>query len=305
MKQQDMEGVMSLCAILKAIVMSTKNLKKNINQSFGRNNRGIITSNHRQSGHKRLYRFIQFKRNTKALLERESKVADIQYDPNRSVNIALLYLSDTKSDTNATEERVSTKSVSSSTSTESRQSAIKKVFILHPAGLKIGDTVIASENAPNTVGNALPLRNIPLGFTVHNVELHPGKGGQLVRSAGTGAQVTAKEGKYVSLRLPSGEVRLVLNTCWATIGQLGNTDHIVKKQICGDKAGKMRWLGKRPHVRGVAKNPVDHPHGGGEGRASIGKSKPLTPWGKPTLGVKTRLPKKDSNKYIVRKRSKR
>jgi large subunit ribosomal protein L2 len=296
--------------------MSTKNLKKNINQSFGRNNRGIITSNHRQSGHKRLYRFIQFKRNTKAFLEKPSKVADIQYDPNRSVNIALLHISDDNSEINETEVAEGTgdrspqqrevKDFSAPTKENPlgflERHSTKKMFILHPAGLKIGDTVIASENAPNTVGNALPLRNIPLGFTVHNVELHPGKGGQLVRSAGTGAQVTAKEGKYVSLRLPSGEVRLVLNTCWATIGQLGNTNHIVKKQVSGDKAGKMRWLGKRPHVRGVAKNPVDHPHGGGEGRASIGKSKPLTPWGKPTLGVKTRSPKKDSNKYIVKNR---
>jgi large subunit ribosomal protein L2 len=247
-----------------------KKLKKGINKSFGRNNRGIITSKHREGGHKRLYRFVQFTRNTKDVIQNQGEVQDIQYDPNRSAAIALV-----KTNTNTS------------------------IFILHPVGLQVGDTVIASENAPNTVGNAMPLRKIPLGFTVHNVELHPGKGGQLVRSAGTGAQVTAKEGKYVTLRLPSGEVRLVLNTCWASIGQLGNTNHGVTKAM---KAGKMRWLGRRPHVRGVAKNAVDHPHGGGEGRSSIGKSKPLTPWGKPTLGVKTRDGKKYSNKYIIRSR---
>jgi len=250
--------------------MSIKKLKRGINKSFGRNNRGVITVKHREGGHKKLYRYIQFTRNAKNLIAKEGEVKHIEYDPNRSVQIALI------------------------------QSSNVYTYILCPKGLKIGDRVIASENAPNTIGNALPLHNIPLGFTVHNIEIHPGKGGQLVRSAGTGAQVNAKEGKYVSIRLPSGEVRLILNTCWATIGQLGNTNHGVKKHF---KAGKMRWKGKRPHVRGVAKNPVDHPHGGGEGRASIGKPKPLTPWGKPTLGVKSRSAKKYSNKYIIRRRN--
>jgi large subunit ribosomal protein L2 len=175
-------------------------------------------------------------------------------------------------------------------------------YILHVQGLHIHDSVIASENAPNRLGNALPLNNIALGFTVHNVELTPGCGGQLVRAGGTGAQLIAKEGKYVTLRLPSGEVRLVQHMCWATIGEVELCKPTSIQQRNKAKAGRIRWLGRRPKVRGVAKNPVDHSHGGGEAKSSIGNCKPLTPWGKPALGVKTRRANKYSNTYIVRTR---
>ncbi|MER3589235.1 MAG: 50S ribosomal protein L2, partial [Mastigocladus sp. ERB_26_1] len=196
----------------------------------------------------------------------------IEYDPNRNARIALLQYQDGE-----------------------------KRYILQPNGLKVGTTVIAGVNAPIEDGNALPLANIPLGTSVHNVELTPGKGGQIVRSAGATAQVVAKEGNYVTLKLPSGEVRMIRRECYATIGQVGNID---ARNLSAGKAGRNRWKGRRPHVRGSVMNPVDHPHGGGEGRAPIGRSGPVTPWGKPALGLKTRKPKKPSSKLIVRRRRK-
>ena len=236
-------------------------------RSKGRNNRGIITSRHRGGGHKRLYREIDFAR-TK--LNITAKVTQIEYDPNRNARIALVNYQDGE-----------------------------KRYILHPVGLQIGDTVIASPEATIAVGNSLPLVNIPLGTEVHNVELQPGGGGQLVRSAGTVAQIVAKEGTWVTLRLPSGEVRLVSQNCWATIGRVGNVDAF---NLTLGKAGRKRWLGRRPHVRGSAMNPVDHPHGGGEGRAPIGRARPVSPWGKPALGAKTRKRKKFSSGLILQRR---
>nr|QDE53550.1 50S ribosomal protein L2 [Micractinium sp. LBA 32] len=236
-------------------------------RSKGRNNRGIITSRHRGGGHKRLYREIDFGR-TKVNVS--AKVTHIEYDPNRNSRIALVNYQDGE-----------------------------KRYILHPVGLQIGDTIIASPEAPITVGNCLPLVNIPLGTEVHNVELQPGSGGQLVRAAGTVAQIVAKEGAWVTLRLPSGEVRLVSQNCWATIGRVGNVDAF---NLTLGKAGRKRWLGRRPHVRGSAMNPVDHPHGGGEGRAPIGRSRPVSPWGKPALGAKTRKRKKFSAALILQRR---
>nr|QFR50610.1 50S ribosomal protein L2 [Auxenochlorella pyrenoidosa] len=236
-------------------------------RSKGRNNRGIITSRHRGGGHKRLYREIDFGR-TKVNVP--AKVTHIEYDPNRNSRIALVNYQDGE-----------------------------KRYILHPVGLQIGDTIIASPEAPITVGNCLPLVNIPLGTEVHNVELQPGSGGQLVRAAGTVAQIVAKEGAWVTLRLPSGEVRLVSQNCWATIGRVGNVDAF---NLTLGKAGRKRWLGRRPHVRGSAMNPVDHPHGGGEGRAPIGRSRPVSPWGKPALGAKTRKRKKFSAALILQRR---
>ncbi len=233
----------------------------------GRNNQGRITSRFRGGGHKKLYRIIDFKRNKRNI---PAKVAAIEYDPNRNARIALLHYQDGE-----------------------------KRYILQPNGLKVGTTVMAGPDAPIEDGNALPLSNIPLGTSVHNVELTPGKGGQIVRAAGATAQVVAKEGNYVSLKLPSGEVRMVRRECYATIGQVGNVD---ARNLSLGKAGRTRWKGRRPHVRGSVMNPVDHPHGGGEGRAPIGRSGPVTPWGKPTLGMKTRKPKKPSNKLIVRRR---
>nr|YP_009106612.1 ribosomal protein L2 [Dicloster acuatus]AIT95435.1 ribosomal protein L2 [Dicloster acuatus] len=236
-------------------------------RSKGRNNKGIITSRHRGGGHKKLYREVDFKRNKVGVF---AKVTTIEYDPNRNALISLLHYQDGE-----------------------------KSYILHPGGLKLGDFVVASLDATISLGNSLPLRNIPLGTEVHNIELKPGAGGQLVRAAGTVAQIVAKEGNYVTLRLPSGEVRLVSQNCWATIGRVGNVDKI---NITLGKAGRNRWLGRRPHVRGSAMNPVDHPHGGGEGRAPIGRSRPLSPWGKPALGVKTRKRKKFSNFLILQRR---
>lgn len=236
-------------------------------RSKGRNNRGIITSRHRGGGHKRLYREIDFGR-TKVNVP--AKVTHIEYDPNRNSRIALVNYQDGE-----------------------------KRYILHPVGLQIGDTIIASPEASISIGNCLPLLNIPLGTEVHNVELHPGSGGQLVRAAGTGAQIVAKEGNWVTLRLPSGEVRLVSQNCWATIGRVGNIDAF---NLTLGKAGRKRWLGRRPHVRGSAMNPVDHPHGGGEGRAPIGRSRPVSPWGKPALGAKTRKRKKFSAALILQRR---
>ena len=242
-----------------------KSLTEPLSKSGGRNHHGRITSRRRGGGHKRLYRIIDFKRNKLGVT---GQVAAIEYDPNRSANIALIQYSDGE-----------------------------KRYILHPRGLNVGDPVEAGPGADIKIGNALPLADIPLGTTVHNVELRAGKGGQMARSAGSGVQIVAKEGDYVTLRLPSSEMRMVRRECMATVGQIGNVDH--SKQSVG-KAGANRWKGKRPKVRGVAMNPVDHPHGGGEGKTS-GGGHPVSPWGKPD-GAKTRKRKKASNKYIVRGR---
>lgn len=236
-------------------------------QAKGRNNKGIITSRHRGGGHKKLYREIDFKRNKIGIT---GKVVTIEYDPNRNSRIALLHYEDGE-----------------------------KKYILYPNGLKVGETLIADTNAPIALGNSLPISNMPLGIQIHNIELYPGSGGKLVRAAGTVAQLVAKQGKFVTLRLPSGEIRLVSKNCWASIGQVGNIDYI---NLTLGKAGRTRWLGKRPTVRGVVMNPVDHPHGGGEGRAPIGRSHPVTPWGRPALGQRTRKSKKYSNALILRKR---
>lgn len=246
-----------------------KSLVRFKHRAKGRNNRGVITSRRRGGGHKRLYRIIDFRRDKHNI---PAKVATIEYDPNRNARIALLYYQDGE-----------------------------KRYILHPTGLAVGTTIISGPDSPIEVGNALPLSNIPLGTTVHNVELIPGRGGQIVRAAGAAAQVVAKEGNYVTLKLPSTEVRMVRRECYATIGQVGNAD--VRNLSLG-KAGRNRHRGRRPSVRGSVMNPVDHPHGGGEGRAPIGRSGPVTPWGKPALGSKTRKPKKQSSKLIVRRRRK-
>lgn len=232
----------------------------------GRNNNGKITSRHRGGGHSRLYRQIDFQ---KIKINVLGKVQTIEYDPNRSAQIAgILYENGSKS------------------------------YQLSPIGLKGGAPIIASTSAPLALGNTLPLKNIPLGTTVYNVESAPGRGGKIARSAGTAALLMAKFGKWVTLRLPSNEVRLFSQNCWASIGQVSNPDHF--KKILR-KAGRSRWLGIRPRVRGSAKNPVDHPHGGGEGRAPIGRSHPVTPWGKPTLGKRTRKTKKYSDSLILRR----
>ncbi len=246
-----------------------KSLTSWIHQSKGRNNRGIITSRHRGGGHKKLYREIDFKRGKIGI---PGKVVRIEYDPNRNSRIALVHYQDGD-----------------------------KKYILSPHGLKLGETLLADINAGILIGNSLPLSKMPLGIEVHNIELSPGSGGQLARAAGTVAQLIAKQGKFVTLRLPSKEVRLVSKNCWASIGQVGNIDFINLKI---GKAGRTRWLGKRPTVRGVVMNPVDHPHGGGEGRAPIGRSHPVTPWGKPALGQRTRKPKKYSTALILRRRYK-
>ena len=245
-----------------------RSLIEPIKRSGGRNNAGRITKRHTGGGHKKQYRVIDFRRDK---LEVPGKVAAIEYDPNRSARIALLFYADGE-----------------------------KRYIIAPSGLNVGDTVVASESADIRPGNALAIRSIPLGTQVHNVELKVGKGGQLARSAGTYAQIAAKEGRYAQLRLPSGEVRLVLQECRATIGQVGNLDH---EKIKIGKAGRNRWLGKRPQSRGVAMNPVDHPHGGGEGKSSGGRH-PVTPWGVPTKGYKTRSNKRTDN-FIVRRRNKK
>jgi large subunit ribosomal protein L2 len=244
-----------------------KSLTLSSHRRKGRNNRGVITTRHRGGGHKRLYRIVDFRRDK---LNVPARVAAIEYDPNRNARIALLYYQDGE-----------------------------KRYILAPVGLAVGATVISGPDSPFEIGNALPLGNMPLGTTVHNVELYPGRGGQIVRAAGASAQIVAKEGSFVTLRLPSTEVRMVRRECYATIGQVGNTDH--RNQSLG-KAGRKRWRGRRPEVRGSVMNPVDHPHGGGEGRAPIGRSGPVTPWGKPALGMKTRKKKKASNAMIVRRR---
>ena len=237
-----------------------------LNKQAGRNNQGRITVRHRGGGHKRRYRLIDFKRDKDGI---RAKVATVEYDPNRSAHIALLHYVDGE-----------------------------KRYIVAPNGLKVGATVMSGPAADIVVGNALPLRNIPVGTVLHNIELKPGKGAQMVRSAGVSAQLMAKEGDFALIRLPSGEVRRVHVICKATIGQVGNIEH---ENVTVGKAGRSRWMGKRPTVRGVVMNPVDHPHGGGEGRAPIGRKSPLTPWGVPTLGHRTRK-KKASDKYIVRRR---
>jgi large subunit ribosomal protein L2 len=244
-----------------------RSLLENLKKSGGRNNVGRVTSRHIGGGHKQKYRIIDFARNKQGI---PAKVATIEYDPNRSARIALLHYVDGE-----------------------------KRYILAPHGLSVGDILVSSPEADIKPGNALPLRSIPLGTIIHNIELKLGKGGQLARSAGTFAQLMAKDGKYVQVKLPSGEVRMVLQECYATIGQVGNLDY---EKISLGKAGRSRWLGKRPKVRGVAMNPVDHPHGGGEGRTSGGRH-PVTPWGIPTKGYKTRT-NKTSSRFIVKPRTK-
>jgi ribosomal protein L2, bacterial/organellar len=243
-----------------------KSLIVPLKSTGGRNNQGRITARHRGGGHKRMYRLIDFRRDKDGI---PAKVAAIEYDPNRSARIALLHYADGE-----------------------------KRYIIAPVGLAVGDTVESGENADIRPGNALPLRNIPVGTLVHNIELRPGKGGQLARSAGAAAQLMAKEGNYATLRLPSGEFRMVHLECRATVGQVGNVEH---ENIVIGKAGRARYLGRRPHTRGVAMNPVDHPHGGGEGKAPVGMPSPMTPWGKPTLGYRTRRNKK-SDAMIIRRR---
>ena len=235
----------------------------------GRNNRGVITVKGRGGGHKRKYRIIDFYRKSE-INNSSAKVATIEYDPNRNARIALLHYKDGS-----------------------------KKYIVCPRSLKVGMDIYSGNDVPIEVGNAMPLELIPLGSIIHNVELTLGKGGQIARAAGTYAQLIAKEGNFVTLKLPSNEVRLVNKKCYATLGQVGNVDSI---NITLGKAGRSRWLGKKPKVRGVVKNPIDHPHGGGEGRSPIGRPKPVTPWGKPALGIKTRKQTKASGKYILRSR---
>ncbi len=246
-----------------------KSLLKSLNQRAGRNFRGKITVRQRGGGHKRRYRVIDFKRDKPGV---PARVESIEYDPNRSARIALLVYADGE-----------------------------KRYIIAPLQLMVGDEVVSGPQAEVRVGNALPIQRIPLGTLIHNVELHPGRGAQLVRSAGAAAQLLAKEGALAQVRLPSGEVRMVSQDCMATIGQVGNVDH---GNISLGKAGRSRWLGRRPSVRGSAMDPAAHPHGGGEGRSPIGMAGPKTPWGKPALGYKTRRFKL-SDKYIVRRRGKR
>ncbi|MGB9867182.1 MAG: 50S ribosomal protein L2 [Bacillota bacterium] len=246
-----------------------KSLVVRLKSHAGRNFHGRITVRHRGGGYKRLYRIVDFKRDKDGI---PAKVAAIEYDPGRSARLALLHYADGE-----------------------------KRYILAPVGLSVGDTVMSGPNADIKPGNALPLRFIPTGTLVHNVELQPGKGGQLVRAAGTAAQLMAKEGNLALLRLPSTEQRYVPLDCKATIGQVGNVEH---ENVSLGKAGKRRHMGWRPAVRGAAMNPVDHPHGGGEGKAPVGHPGPLTPWGKPTLGYKTRKKNKPSDKYILKRRSK-
>ena len=245
-----------------------RSLTESLSKKGGRNNTGRITTRHHGGGHKRLYRIIDFKRNKDNI---PAKVATIEYDPNRSANIALLNYADGE-----------------------------KRYILAPKGLTVGQTIVSGESVDIKTGNAMELRNIPEGTFVHNVELKPGKGGQLARSAGVSAQILGAEGRYVILRLASGEVRKVLGNCRATIGMVGNEDHSL---VNLGKAGRSRWLGVRPTVRGSVMNPNDHPHGGGEGRTPVGRKSPMTPWGKKAMGVKTRKNKKASTKLITRRRN--
>ena len=246
-----------------------KSLLAPLKKNAGRNSGGRITVRHQGGGHKRNYRIIDFKRNKDDV---PAKVAGIEYDPNRSANIALLHYADGE-----------------------------KRYILAPLGLRDGQTVVSGEKVEVRPGNAMPMRSIPAGTFIHNIEMQRGHGGQLARSAGAAAQLSAKEGNKAYVRLPSGEVRLVPLDCRATIGQIGNIEH---ENLTIGKAGRARWLGRRPTVRGSVMNPCDHPHGGGEGRAPIGLKRPLTPWGKPTLGYKTRKKNKESDRLIVRRRKK-
>ena len=242
-------------------------LTENLHRSGGRNNRGELTSWWRGGGHKRMYRIVDFKRDKRDI---PAKVTTIEYDPNRSARIALLTYADGE-----------------------------KRYILHPVGLKVGDTIVASPTADILPGNALPLKNVPLGTLLHNVELKPGKGGQIARSAGSSVQLVAKEGEYAQVKMPSNEIRKIYIECYATVGQVGNLEH---ENVSIGKAGRSRWLGQRPHVRGVAMNPVDHPLGGGEGKTSGGRH-PVSPWGQPTKGYKTRR-NKQTTKFIVKRRTK-
>lgn len=245
-----------------------KSLIRKNQRSKGRNNQGLITIRHRGGGHKKRYRLIDFQRNKYNV---EGILTSIEYDPNRNARIALIHYGDGE-----------------------------KRYILHPNKMNIGDKIISGLKVPVNIGNNLPLSQIPLGTSIHNLELIPNRGAQIVRAAGTFAKIVAKAENYVTLKFPSKEVRLVRKECFATIGEISNNTAFLIK---GGKAGRNRWLGKRPSVRGCVMNPCDHPHGGGEGRTPIGRSKPLTPWGKPTLGKKTRKPKKISNAYIIRRRS--
>ena len=245
-----------------------KSLTRSFHRAKGRNNRGVITCRHRGGGHKRLYRQIDFRRNK---YDMNAQVLTIEYDPNRNARIALVQYDDGE-----------------------------KRYILHANTVTVGDSIISGPDAPFAVGNCLPLEQIPLGTSIHNIELIPRRSGQIVRSAGTSAKILAKEGDYVTLHLPSKEVRLIRKKCCATIGEVSNNEAFL---VQSGKAGRTRWLGKRPTVRGSVMNPCDHPHGGGEGRAPIGRSRPLTPWGKPALGIKTRKNKKASNAYILRRRA--
>lgn len=246
-----------------------KSLTVSLVHSGGRNHRGRVTSRFRGGGHKRLYRVIDFKRNKIGV---PGKVVRIEYDPNRSARIALIACADGE-----------------------------KRYILSPVGLSVGDVVQDGLGSDIRPGNALPLSSIPLGTTIHNVELKQGKGGQLARSAGAAAQVMGREGSYVQVRLTSGEMRRILGTCMATVGQVGNLDH---EKVAVGKAGRSRWMGKRPHVRGVVMNPVDHPHGGGEGKSGQGNPHPVSPWGVPAKGFKTRKKKKASSRFIISRRTK-
>ncbi len=257
------------CSTFEEITSTTpeKSLLVKLKKTGGRNHFGRVTSRHQGGGHKQKYRIIDFRRDKRGI---PAKVATIEYDPYRSARIALLHYLDGE-----------------------------KRYILAPHDLKVGDTVLSGPEADIKPGNSLPLRSIPLGTIIHNIELKIGKGAQLARSAGTFAQLMSKEGKYSQVKLPSGEVRMILQDCYATIGQVGNLDH---ENINLGKAGRSRWLGKRPKVRGVAMNPVDHPHGGGEGRTSGGRH-PVTPWGIPTKGYKTRT-NKTSDRFIIKKRTK-
>lgn len=245
-----------------------KSLLGTVTKSGGRNSYGRITVRHQGGGNRQKYRVIDFKRDKDGI---KAKVATIEYDPNRTANIALLNYVDGE-----------------------------KRYIIAPLGLKVGDSVESGASADIRSGNALPLSNIPVGSLIHNIELKPGKGAQLVRSAGNSAQLMAKEGEFAQVRLPSGEVRMIRINCRATLGQIGNIEH---ENIKIGKAGRKRWMGVRPTVRGVVMNPVDHPHGGGEGKSPIGRPSPVTPWGKPTLGYKTRKKKNKSDKYIVKRRN--
>ena len=245
-----------------------RSLLDKVSKSGGRNNAGRLTVRHHGGGNTRKYRIIDFKRNKDDV---QARVAAIEYDPNRTANIALLNYADGE-----------------------------KRYILAPLGLNVGDTILSGEGADIKPGNALKIKNIPVGTLIHNIELMPGKGGQLVRAAGNAAQLMSKEEKYAQVRLPSGEVRYILLECKATIGQVGNLDH---ENVSIGKAGRKRHMGVRPTVRGVVMNPCDHPHGGGEGKSPVGRPGPVTPWGKPALGYKTRSKKNKSNKYIVKRRN--